>query len=206
MMRFVSLFLIAMTAAAQHTSGFRGGSMTGFRSGPGRFGPAVVARPPARRSSPFFGRGFNRRFGNFAGGNFPYLGAYPFIGDYGFAYPPPIEYPAVNSTETAPPSPPPTPPLKPAHSVIHEYKWNESEGALDDRVTTFTIALKDGSKCYAVAAWVQDGNLNYLDSEGRQQVLSSDRIDRDATQNLNREKNIKLQLPPAPKASPVNFR
>jgi hypothetical protein len=205
MIRFVSLFLIAMTASAQHISGFRGGSMAGFRSRPGRFGPAVVVRTPAGRSSPFFGRGFNRRFGNFAGSYFPYLGAYPFIGDYVFAYSPPIEYPAFNSTEIVPPSPPP-PPLKPAHSVIHEYKWNESVAALDDRVTTFTIALKDGSKCYAVAAWVQDCNLNYLDSEGRQQVLSPDGIDRDATQNLNREKNIKLQLPPAPKTPLVNFR
>ncbi len=61
-------------------------------------------------------------------------------------------------------------------------------GALDDRVTTFTIALKDGSKCYVVAAWVQGGNLHYLDSEGRQHVLSSDRIDRDATQKSKSRK------------------
>jgi hypothetical protein len=98
------------------------------------------------------------------------------------------------------------PPPKPAHSVINEYKWNESAAAVDDRTTTFTIALKDGSQCDAVAAWVQDGNLNYLDSEGRQQVLFSDRIDRDATQSLNRQKNIKLQLPPAPRAPLVNLR
>ena len=197
-----------MTATAQHTSGFRGGSTAGFQSRPGRFGPALVVRPPAVRSSPYFRRGFNRRFGNFAGGYFPYPGTYPFSGDYGFVYSPPIEYPADNSTEIAPPSPSPIPPPPPpAHSVIHEYKWSESVRALDDdRWTTFTIALKDGSKCYAVAAWVQDGNLNYLDSEGRQQVLSSDRIDRNATQNLNRENNLKLQLPPAPKAPLVNFR
>jgi hypothetical protein len=116
-----------------------------------------------------------------------------------------MEYPAADGTVIAPPSAPPPPP-QPAHSVINEYKWNESGAASEDRATTFTIALNDGSKCYALTAWVQDGNLNYLDSEGRQQVLSSDRIDRDATQSLNRQKKLNLQLPPAPRAPLVNPR
>jgi hypothetical protein len=181
--------------------------MTGFRSGAARFGPSVVVVPPAGRNAQFFRRGFNRPVGNFRSGYFPYLGAYPFIGDNGLAYTPPAGYVAVNDTVIAQPSPQsmsPPPPSQSAHSVINEYTWNEPAAALDDLVTTFTIMLKDGSKRYAVAVWIQAGNLHYVDSQGRQQVLSSDLIDRDTTQRLNRQKNLKLQLPPVSMSPLVN--
>jgi uncharacterized protein YidB (DUF937 family) len=79
--------------------------------------------------------------------------------------------------------------------VIHEYKWpkNEETGG---GATAFTIALKDGSQRSAVAAWIQGGKLQYLDSEDRQQALSPDVIDRQTTDRLNEEKHLRLQLPP----------
>lgn len=199
-LRFVSLFLIAMTASAQNT-GFRGGSMAGFRSGAGRFGPPVFSGPLAGRDARSFGRAFsfNQRFGNFAAPYVPYLGGYPFIGDYGLDYLPPTEYPPINDTfivQPAAPASPPAPPPQPAHAVINEYKWNDPAAALGEQVMTFTIALKDGSKRYPVAVWVENGNLHCVDSRGRQQVLSSDVIDHNTTERLNHPKNFELQLPP----------
>ena len=212
--RLLSLLLIAMAASAQHAGGFRGGS-TGFRSGAGvrsgagRFGPPAAPRQPVVRDGRFSrsGFGFSGRFGN---PYFPYAGLYPFIGDYdlfgdyGPAYLPPADYPANNKGLTAypdAPGPSPAPPPQTAHAVVAEYKWNEPAVASpavasNDQTATFTIALKDGSKRYPVTAWVQDGKLHCVDLGGHQEVLSTGVIDRDATQRLNHQKNLNLQLPP----------
>ena len=190
----VPLLLIATVASAQHATGFRGGSMTGSRSGAGQFRSPSVVSMPAGRDGWFVGRGFNRRFGNFAGPYSPYLWAYPFSEDYGLNYLPGAEDRATNNETIVQSGAPPlsaAPP--PAHAVIKEYKWNEFAGT---GATTFTIALKDGSKRYSLAVWVQDGNLHYLDSQGRQQVISSEVIDRNATERLNSQSDLKLQLPP----------
>jgi hypothetical protein len=37
--------------------------------------------------------------------------------------------------------------------------------------------------------------LHYVDGAGNKQVLASDIIDRDATQRLNKEKNLAIHLP-----------
>lgn len=174
--------------------------MTGFRSGAGQFRPQTTVGVPSVRDSRFFENGVNRARRNFAGAYSPYLWAYPFLGGYGLDYPLPcIEDRATDNTTIVQPSPPltyPAPPPAPAQAVINEYKWNEPAGAGGDGSNTFTIALKDGSKRYSTAVWVQDGTLHYVDSEGRQQVLSSGLIDRNATERLNGRHNLRLQLPP----------
>ena len=91
--------------------------------------------------------------------------------------------------------PPPAPP-QPASAVIHEYNVNPELASAAGKETTFTIALKDGSTRSAVAFWVQHGKVHYIDSQDRQQVLSSDLIDRETTERLNRQKNLNMQLPP----------
>jgi hypothetical protein len=198
----VLLLLMPMAVSGQHGTGFRGGSMTGFRFGAGGFRGRFIAGLPAGRDTRFFRSGFNRRFGNFGYPYSylwadPYLWAYPFLDDdsLGYRLPPPEDRATDNTTIAQPSTPPVSPPpySQPAHPVIHEYKWNEASGA---GATTFTIALKDGSKRYPVTIWVQDGNLNYIDSEGHQQVLSADIIDRNATERLNRQNNLNVQLPP----------
>jgi hypothetical protein len=198
--QFSSFLLIAMAASAQHATGVRGGSVTGFRSGAGRFSPPTIATVPSRQAR-FSGGRFNRPFGNSAAPYSPYLWAYPFFGDYGLDYDlPSSEDRATNNTIIVQPSPPPispAPPAQPAHAEIKEYKWNEPAGAGGDGATTFTIALKDGSMRYPVAVWVQDRDLHFVDTQGRQQVLSSDLIDRITTERLNRQNNLNLQLPPS---------
>jgi hypothetical protein len=90
----------------------------------------------------------------------------------------------------------PAPPLV-AHAVVNEYRWKDAGVSAADRSSpTFTIALKDGSLRYAAATWLQNRQLYYVDSEGKQEVLSSNRIDRGATERLNEEKKLRLQLPP----------
>ena len=127
-------------------------------------------------------------------GGYPYWGDYPYPGLYAEEPPAPP-----NVFVTAPAGgqafPQPAAPVRPAQSVIHEYKWpkNEETGG---GASTFTIALKDGSQRFAVAAWIEGGKLLYLDSEDRQQSLSSDVIDRQTTDRLNEEKHLRLQLPP----------
>ena len=179
--------------------------MPGFRSGAGRFGL------PAVRDGRFFGSdfGFSERFSRFANPYFSrYYGGYPFIypfaGDFGFlwdyppAYPMSAGYPPINNSITLGPDAPATAPepAQPAHAVVKDYKWNESETSPTDQSATFTVALKDGSKRYAVTAWVQDNQLHYLDSGGHQRVLPAEVIDRETTEHLNRQNHLDLQLPP----------
>jgi hypothetical protein len=216
-MRYVALFLIATGAFAQHSGGFAGRPAPGLGSTPaaagfgrvplGIGGTGVFPRfPPGPRIRSAFGPGaFGNRFGYGNRSGYGYFAPYyPFYG-YGYdqslgGYP--EEYPAGGNTFVFPPTantsagPPPAPPPQSASSVIHEYKLNPELAPSTGKGTAFTIALKDGSMRSAVAFWVQQGKLHYIDSHDRQQVLSADLIDRDATERLNREKNLPMQLPP----------
>lgn len=175
--------LVVPTVLAQHPGGFARGN-AGARGLTGRI---AVTRPATRGSG-------GRFRSPFIGSYLPFWGDYPYSGVY--AEEPP---PAPNFVVTAPPagqaSPQPAAPVQPAQSVIHEYKWPKSDET-GGGATTFTIALKDGSQRFATAAWIQGGKLHYLDSEDRQQALSSDVIDRQTTDRLNEEKHLRLQLPP----------
>jgi hypothetical protein len=129
------------------------------------------------------------------GGDYPDWGGYLYPGEYGdeFSSPPNVFYMA---PPTAQAFPQPAEPVRPARAVIHEYKVAPKQGEIGAGASTFTIALKDGSQRLAVATWIQDGKLHCLDSQGRQQVLSPDSIDRQTTDRLNEEKHLRLQLPP----------
>jgi hypothetical protein len=145
----------------------------------------------------FFGRGFGFRHG-FANGYFPFYGSYPLFGDYGQEFPaaPPNATYITNNAPAAPSAAyPPEPPQKPANPVTHEYTWPNQGPPATGEAAVFTIALKDGSRRSALAAWVQDGMLHYVDGNGKKQVLASDIIDGDATQRLNKEKNLAIHLP-----------
>lgn len=214
--RLVPLLLIAATAWAQHSGG--------FRSGGGRFGRSL---PPVRPVAPRQGlgvpplglgippitgfaggitpRGFgprygfhNRRFNRLTNGYFPFLWDFPALGEYYPAYPPPDAYPPPGNTiivETT--APPPPPPPQPVRAEIREYKWNTSAETAGEQPATFTIVLKDGSRRYPVAAWIEKDSLHYIDSEGHHAALAASTIDRDTTERLNREKKLNLQLPPS---------
>lgn len=209
-MRLIMIFLILQAAWAQHSGGFAAGGV-GARGFAGRgFGArglgtrGFAGRGPIIRSN----RGFGRRFGNgFINPYLPFFWDYGLWGDYPYwgdnenpgwyeneAPPPPDAFLLPSPPVQAPPQraePPVT-----AHAVIHEYKVAHEPGENKPGANAFTIALKDGSQRAAVASWVQDQKLYYVDSEGRQQVLASDLIDRHATERLNQQNHLQMQLPP----------
>jgi hypothetical protein len=59
----------------------------------------------------------------------------------------------------------------------------------------FFIALRDSSVYTAVAYWVQDGTLDYVTPQGRQNQVSLDLVDRDTTARLNQGSKYQLHLP-----------
>jgi hypothetical protein len=126
-----------------------------------------------------------------------YSPLFPLFGDYGQAYPatPPSNIYIMTGPDASSSVSPSEPQPKPAQSVIHEYKWPNEGPPLAGEAATFSIALKDGSRRSAVVIWVQNNHLYFVDSNGKQQVLAPDIIDRDATQRLNRVKNLTIHLP-----------
>ena len=210
-LRLVVLALITTTAFGQHAGGFAAPSGVGIGrvagppfggtgafpgTGRGRFGVGV--NTPRIRSA--FGPGQHFGYGN--GFGYGYPGYYPLFGYDQSLGGYPEEYPSGGNVFVFPPAAetsgqPAPPPPQPASAVIHEYKVNPELATTAGTERAFTIALKDGSTRSAVAFWVQHGNLYYIDSQDRQQVLSSDLIDRETTERLNREKNLTMQLPPS---------
>jgi hypothetical protein len=210
--RFAAFFLITMSAVAQHSGVFAGGSSraaapAGARSAPIRTaGPAVMRGTNGGyyRTGPVFRSSFGpyRQRGGFGYGRgygWPY---FPIWG-YDFTAPLPYsdnyteEYP-LSGNLIIPPAPgtAPAPPPQPAVSVIHEYDFGKEAAGLGGKPVTFTIVLKDGSTRQATASWVAGGKLHYVDLQARQPVLPPELIDRSATERANKAKNLRMELPP----------
>ena len=64
----------------------------------------------------------------------------------------------------------------------------------DSKPTVYLIALKDGSVYSAVAYWVEDGTLHYMTPQHTHNRASLDLVDRDITDQINRERNVALKL------------
>jgi hypothetical protein len=202
-MRFVMVFaLIIQSALAQHAAGFAGGA-----AGPrGIAGGGSISRGPMARGWEAFGRrrgnGFGRFGNSFSGGYSPFFGGYGLWGnypdwaDYPYGEEP---WPPSNDFSITPSAPvfgPSLVPALPAQAVIHEYPVPPASAGSSSGATAFTIALKDGSQLSAIAAWIQHGELYYVDSQQRHRVISPDVIDRETTERLNNEKHLRLELPP----------
>lgn len=192
----LALVLIVPCSYGQHRGGFGGG----FGHSPG----TVAVRSSGFHSmrSRALQRGNRYGRGGFGYGS-PYFPAWDYdtpLEDYGDnwldQYP---QYPSAGNVLVFPPPsetfPPPAP--KPASLVIHEYHFAvQSATPPGGERPTLTVVLKDGSRREAQASWVAAGKLHYVDLQSRQQVLSSDIIDRDATQRANQANNLSMELPP----------
>ncbi len=117
-----------------------------------------------------------------------------FLGDYGYGY---DGYAPAPNLVMLPQQPvyvlvPPVPSVPPK-SEIHEYQPPAAAG----QEQAFAIVLKDGSVHSAVAVTVQDSALYYVEPDGGHRLVSLNAVDREATGRLNRERNLRLQFPPA---------
>lgn len=215
--RFLSFLLLGSAAFGQHSGGFGGGF--GHSAGPGA-GRSFPAHPPGAVFGPGTNRGPNRGAAGFGGrgfrNGFTYRRGYGFYAPYfplwGYdAYSPYYEpqygvdqfgdenqqYPAgFPMVSPGPPTDFIGAPRGPATAVIHEYKFDKGPATTSGERPTFTIVLRDGSTRSAVASWVQDSKLHYVDLRSRQQILLPDVIDRDATERANIQKNLRMELPP----------
>lgn len=96
----------------------------------------------------------------------------------------------------------PRKPPEPARLEIREYKGPAAGEAQPAAAAPlgpqqmFSIALRNGARDAAMAAWVDDDCLNYLNASGKRQKVALSALDRDATERLNRQKNLSLWLPP----------
>jgi hypothetical protein len=136
--------------------------------------------------------GFNPRVGSlgFSGfGGFPLL---PVIADeYGTGGERVIVLQPIQMPYQAPPKP------EIAHPAMHEYKEPAETTSVPagGQQPAFTLAMRDGSTSPAILVWVQKGVLHYIDPRGKTVQVPLSNLDRDATQRLNREKNLQLHLP-----------
>jgi hypothetical protein len=101
---------------------------------------------------------------------------------------------------------PPAPPVVglPGHPVILEYKWPAASAASspfapsttpESEPQAFGIVLKDGSTLSALTVFASDDGLHYIDPDERHLRISMSEIDRAATIQLNRARNLNLYLP-----------
>lgn len=65
----------------------------------------------------------------------------------------------------------------------------------DDKPTIFLIALKEGNIMPALAMWVEGDTLHYITRESSHNKISLDRIDRDFSIRLNRERGLEFRIP-----------
>jgi hypothetical protein len=89
------------------------------------------------------------------------------------------------------------PPPAVVRSALHEYKLPAGATGAPAAAPppVFTLSMRDGSTRSASVVWFQVGTVHYVDLAGKTEQVPLKAIDRDATERLNREKNIELRLP-----------
>jgi hypothetical protein len=207
-----------------HGGGFHGGFGHGF-VGPGfhRFGgsPFFFHRNPFFFNNRFFfGNGFHSgtffRFGLGFGAPWGWgWGGYPSYGGYyGSAlYPYPAYGSPYDNTSSYAYSPSPNvtviyppgasdygesnpPPESAPSAIINEYHWGASSNVqTPSQPVHFSIALRNNTVVDALAYWVDDGTLRYVDMQGKQQQVPLGQVDQARSQQLNRERGIEFGLP-----------
>jgi hypothetical protein len=121
------------------------------------------------------------------------------LGDYGYGSASYVPTPSIVVLQ----QPPlyvvvPPPPTDPPKSEIHEYHEHATTSApsTPEEAQAFAIVLKDGSVLSAVAVTVQDGAIYCVEPDGSHRLVALESVDREATGRLNRERKLRLQLPP----------
>jgi len=154
--------------------------------------PFVRPIPPAGMITPGFGSGRSLRPSGAVFG--PYVsGGYGLTDGYGVS-------PSLQNVIVLQPVAEqlPAPPAKLPQSMIWEAPAQPTvERPVVEEPPSFAIALKNGTKIFAAAIWVQGNDVHYVDADGAHKQVALDAIDRDATRQLNRARNLVLRLPPS---------
>jgi hypothetical protein len=89
------------------------------------------------------------------------------------------------------------PPPEIVRSAVHEYRLpaGATSAPAAGPQPVFTLAMRDGSTRSASVVWFQVGVVHYVDLEGKTEQVPLRAIDGDATERVNREKNLELRLP-----------
>jgi len=133
-----------------------------------------------------------------------------YILGYGY-YPAPFHYDSGYAPPAADASPPPpqspdvivNPDFKPdtTNSTMHVYTYTPSEPGNGQAAEPaapqvyFLIAMKDHTIVAALAYWVENGTLNYIDRQGVRYQAALDAVDREFSAQLNKDRNIDFALP-----------
>ena len=139
--------------------------------------------------------------------------AYPvFVGGYGYGYAPP-DQPAPNGANSAPGdqpaaappvvinqyfgTPPPAQgaPSDQANSNFHYYQAPANDNAAPPDTTYYLIAFKDHTVYSAVAYYTEGDTLHYFTEGNVHNQVSLSLVDRQLTEQLNREHNVEVRLP-----------
>ncbi|HWR49744.1 MAG TPA: hypothetical protein VN428_01465, partial [Bryobacteraceae bacterium] len=180
----------------------------GFRGGGGGF------RGRIRGFAGFHGF---RRFGGFGFGGSAFIGSgfYPYAyypsyplfvgGYYGGYYPPAAAYPQAPNVTVIylPPYGEPEDEREDREEEVRrevtpevrEYTGRAAEAAPRREQITFEIAMKDGPVHSALAYWVEEGALNFIDIEGKRHSVNLAAVDRKRSEELNRAKQVEFRLP-----------
>lgn len=123
------------------------------------------------------------------------------VGGYAYEYSPPAQNVIVvqQPVSTVTGEEATVPQRPPIHSEIREYAHataGEAVSAGEQR--DFVIAFNDGTVHSAVAVWTEDGILHYVGADGGHWSIPLAGVNRKLTARLNRERNLRLQLPAPP--------
>jgi hypothetical protein len=142
-----------------------------------------------------------------------YVGGYGGYGDYGYGYAP-DQQPSV--TNVNPPQQSPQVVINqnfvPEHAtpVMRDYTDDSSSGirvyeapgrqpvddaSAEDNTSYYLIAFKDHSIYSAFAYWVEGDTLHYVTAQRVHNQASLSLVDRELTNQLNRDRNLQVKLP-----------
>jgi len=198
-------------------SGYRGGLSYGGGNryggrgyGYGGFGHRGGYWPYYGWGYPGFGFGYSSCPGDYYG----YYGCYPYsyydpgtynsldtYNDPGYVSPPaPMTTYAIPQGGTYPQTAAPGSYDGPAHPVTHSYdeygqETSASGGSGGSASPIYLIALKDGQIQGASSYWVTGQILHYVTLDLQEKQVALDSIDRTLTDQLNRERRVRLNLP-----------
>lgn len=133
------------------------------------------------------------------GWDYGYPYGYPAYPSYGYAYPSyEYSYPAQPVVTTYAPDGSATyQPSQPAKPVVINQYFNKNENAppAQRQDVYFSIALHDGTVYTALAYWVQDGSLHFVDTQGNRHRVAITDVDEPKSENLNRQRGVDFGLP-----------